>query len=64
MLKPREIRRLRTVNSQTQEQAAKLADMRTERWSKIEVGKLTNITLDTLDNIAKALKVKPAELLK
>jgi len=64
MLKHREIRRLRLSNGQTLVEVGKLSGMDDTTFSKIEQGKRSNITLDTLDNIAKALKVKPAELLK
>lgn len=64
MLDRRKMRRIRETNGQTQEVVAKLSGMRPEVVSKIERGKRDNITLETLDNLAIALKVKPAELLK
>lgn len=45
--------------------AAKLAGLPdASRWNKIEKGLVPNITLATLEAIAKALQVKPGDLLK
>jgi transcriptional regulator with XRE-family HTH domain len=64
MLNTRAIQRIRKRNKQTQEVVAELSHMRREIWSKIETGQRMNITMDTLDNMAKALRVKPGELVK
>jgi transcriptional regulator with XRE-family HTH domain len=59
------IRILRESAGLTQDQAARLAGIgdRT-RWNAIESGRKKSITVATLERIARALKVKPAELLK
>ncbi len=64
MLDTRKMKRIRKRNRQTQEEVARLSRMRPEALCRIETGQQDNITLGTLDNLAKALKVKPAELLK
>lgn len=59
------IKQLRTERGLTQEEAATLAGIGTRaRWNDVERGRRPNITMETLEGIAKALKVEPAELLK
>jgi transcriptional regulator with XRE-family HTH domain len=49
----------------TLEQAAKRAKFKSrQRWYQIEAGHIENITLDTLNAIAKALGVSAKDLLK
>ena len=56
---------LRKARGLTQEEAAKLAGLGTRaRWNDVEQGRRTNITMETLEKIAKALKVEPSDLLK
>jgi DNA-binding Xre family transcriptional regulator len=59
------MRELRLARKLTQAQASEAAGLRgAARWNDIESGRRTNITLETLDAIAKALKVKARDLLK
>ena len=59
------IRSLREANGLSQEGAANKAGLSGRaRWSEVESGRLTNITMDTLSKIAKALGVKAKDLLK
>ena len=59
------IKRLREAKELSQEAAAKLAGIPSrQRWNDIESGRKPNITIDTLDKIARALGVKAADLLK
>lgn len=48
----------------SQSQAAEAAGISRQRWNDIESGRKTNIELETLDAIAKALECKPKDLLK
>lgn len=49
----------------SQAEAATLAGLSgRSRWSEIESGRLSNVTLETLEKIAKALGVKAKDLLK
>lgn len=59
------IRRLREEQGLSLAQLAEKADVSSAgRMSKIETGEVKNITIDTLDAIAKALGVKARDLLK
>jgi transcriptional regulator with XRE-family HTH domain len=59
------IRTLREGRGLSQEEAATLAGLSGRaRWSEVESGRLTNITMETLEKMAKALGVKAKELLK
>jgi transcriptional regulator with XRE-family HTH domain len=59
------IKRLREAKELSQEAAAKLAGIPSrQRWNDIESGRKPNITIDTLDKIARALGVKATDLLK
>lgn len=59
------IRQLRQAKEWTQEQAAQRAGLRgPARWNDIESGRRINVTIDTLERIAKALGVKARDLLK
>ena len=63
MLNTKWIRLLRKELGLTQEQAAQRAGLKGKaRWADIETGKRANITLSTLEAIAKALDVSPAHL--
>ena len=65
MLDTEKMRALREKLGLTQEQAAHRAGLPGRaRWNDIENGRHANITLQTLDAIAKALGVHSAELLK
>lgn len=59
------IKSLREELGLTQQQAAERAKLRTaQNWNNIESGRRSNLTVKTLEAIAKALNVKPADLLK
>jgi transcriptional regulator with XRE-family HTH domain len=59
------IKALREKAELTQEEAARRAGLKTrQHWNHIESGRRSNITLDTLEAIAKALGVKAKDLLK
>jgi DNA-binding XRE family transcriptional regulator len=59
------IKRLRETLDLSMEEAAKRAGLPgRQRWYHIESGKLTNITIETLERVAKALGVKAKDLLK
>jgi DNA-binding XRE family transcriptional regulator len=58
------IRAVRTRLGLTQEAAAEAAGIgNRQKWSDIEAGR-TDVRVSTLDRLAKALGVRPAELLK
>lgn len=59
------LRQLRETQGLTMDDAAKLAGLpNRQRWNDIENGRKPNITLDTLDKIARALGVSAKDLLK
>lgn len=59
------IKRLREERGLTMEQAAKLAGLPSrQRWNDLEAGRKPDIRVSTLEAVAKALGVKPADLLK
>ena len=61
----KKIKRLREDVGLSQAEAAAKAGLKTrQRWHQIESGIITNIELDTLERIAKALGVKAKDLLK
>ncbi len=63
-LKIKRIKELREKLKLTQEAAAKAAGLHSKQaWNNIESGRQTNLTLDTLEKVAKALHVKAKELL-
>jgi transcriptional regulator with XRE-family HTH domain len=65
MLDIAKIRKLREAAGLSQEEAAKKAGLSSrQRWYHIEGGVNTNITLETLGQIAKALGVKAKDLLR
>lgn len=64
MLDKRKVRKARQARDMTQAEVARLCGMEKETISRFENGERDNITLDTLDRLASALQVKPAELLK
>jgi Predicted transcriptional regulators len=58
------IKKLREENGLSQEKLARLADVANNTIIKIEAGKNQNPTLDTLNKIAKALKISIDDLIK
>jgi len=59
------IRRLRVAAKLTQAEAAERAELTGKQtWSDIENGRRSNVTIEVLDRIAKALGVRAADLLK
>jgi transcriptional regulator with XRE-family HTH domain len=59
------IRRLRESKGLSLQDAATAANLSSrQQWHQIESGSVTNIKLGTLEAIAKALGVTPAQLLK
>lgn len=59
------MRSLREGMPLTQEQAAKKAGMSSRQaWQRIEDGRHTNVSIETLEAIAHALGVKAKDLLK
>lgn len=66
-----EVRRRRLELGLTQEEAAFRAGLSAKsgpagrsKWNDIEAGRRENLTLETLERIARALKCKPSDLLK
>lgn len=64
MLDYRKIKSLRVERKMTQAELCKVADLTIATLSTIECGHKDKIAMGTLQKLAKALKVKPAELLK
>ena len=65
MLDTKKIKKLRRSLGLTQQEAADGAQIKSrQRWNEIESGTNTNVTLETLGRIAKALKCKPIDLIK
>lgn len=64
MLDKKKVKKAREDRKLTQEEVGDLCKMKKETISRFESGERDNITLETLDRLAKALDVKPAELLK
>jgi len=61
----KKIKKLREDAALSQAEAADKAGLKTrQRWHQIESGIITNIELDTLERIARALGVKAKDLLK
>ena len=59
------IRKLRRALKLTQAEAAERAGLTgLQTWSDIENGRRANLTIETLERIAKALGVRAADLLK
>jgi len=59
------IKELREGRGLSQEEAAKLAGIGgRQQWNDVESGRRVNLTLDTLERVAKALNAKPRDLLK
>lgn len=57
------VRALREKRGLTQQQLADAADIWRPRIAELETGKPVSITVETLERIARALKVSPASLL-
>jgi transcriptional regulator with XRE-family HTH domain len=59
------LKSLRLARGWDQAEAARRAGLGNKaRWSDIESGRRRNITMDTLDAVAKAFGVEPQELIK
>lgn len=59
------VKRLREKAGLSQAAAAKLASIGSaQAWNNIESGRKANVTVDTLNKIAKALNVRAKNLLK
>jgi transcriptional regulator with XRE-family HTH domain len=58
------IRRLRESRKLSQLDAAILANTTPQFWSNVETGNRTKINIETLDRMAKALRVKAKDLLR
>lgn len=64
-LDTQKIKALREKLGLSQEDAARLAGLSSrQRWHHIESGLKANVTVETLESIAKALGVKASDLLK
>lgn len=57
------LRKARTAKSLTQAQVAKQAGMGTNRYAIVERGEATNITLNKLEKIVKALGIKGSDII-
>jgi len=64
MLDWQKIKRLRRKQGKTQDELSKLAEITINTISNIENGHRPRIAMNTLDNLAKALGVKPHQLMK
>lgn len=61
----KKIEKLRKKLGLTQEDAATMAGLQSrQHWNNIENGRQTNINVKVLEGIAKALGVRPGELLE
>jgi len=60
----RNIRNLRSKNGISQDRLSKLADLSLNTIVKVESGRNSNPTIDTLSRIAKVFHVKVDELIK
>ena len=61
----KKIRELRLALNMTQAEAAERAGLTgLQVWSDIERGRRSNLTIDTLERIARVLGVRPGDLLK
>lgn len=59
------LKTLRDRRGLTQEEAATLAGLSgRQRWNDIESGRKVNVTIETLEAVAKAVGVKAKDLLK
>jgi transcriptional regulator with XRE-family HTH domain len=58
------IKKLRQAKGLSQDRLSKLADVSYNSIIKLETSGITNLTIDTLQKIAKALDVSVDELLK
>jgi transcriptional regulator with XRE-family HTH domain len=57
------LRKARTAKGLTQAQVAKQAGMGTNRYAIVERGEATNITLNKLEKIVKALGIKGSDII-
>lgn len=64
MVNSRKVKQLRLGSGMTQNELAKVSDVSIQTISYIENGHQFRPSMSTLGKLAKALKVKPAELLK
>ncbi len=60
----RNIKRLREKNGISQDRLSKLADVSLNTIAKLELGKKSNPTIETLTKIAKVFKVGVDDLIK
>jgi len=58
------IKKLRQAKDLSQDRLSKLADVSYNSIIKLETGRITNPTIETLQKIAKALEVQVDDLLK
>jgi transcriptional regulator with XRE-family HTH domain len=64
MLDLHKLKESRLKKGLTQTQAASAVGMSLGRWNDIESGRRANVSLKTLDRIARALGMDPKDLLK
>ena len=65
MLDIGKMKALREEKGLTQEEAARRAGLTTrQQWNRIETGQSADVTMSTLDKIAKALGCKARDLVK
>lgn len=61
----KKIKLLREALGMTQQEAATKSGLKSrQHWNNVEAGQRTNLTIDSLEKIAKALGVKAFELMK
>jgi transcriptional regulator with XRE-family HTH domain len=58
------VKSLRTKEDLTQEEMAEKAGIEYKHYQSIEAGRVTNVTLKTIEKIAKALKIDAHLLIK
>lgn len=61
---PAKLRDLRTARRMSQTQLAQAAGLRQPAVARLEAGRIANPTIATLERLAAALRIKPAELLE
>jgi transcriptional regulator with XRE-family HTH domain len=59
----KQLRRLRRKRNLTQEEAAERAELDSRYYQRLESKKPNAVKIDTLEKLAKALKVRPSKLL-
>ena len=58
------LRKIRKIRHLSQEQMAELVEMDTRYYQRLESNNPGAIKIDTIDKIARALKLKPSKLLE